>query len=926
MERSFPVQGFKINPNFRRKVDVMGIFTYNRQNHVSLSDDWRVFSQHFHNIGAFTYKKATQSAYFDSNAQRILQTEAVLSKAAYLDLVQKLMAEPVETEQNLYVFKNGAEKRYVKFYRTITDDDDLCFVEETSRRRSQEQADAAEFDAVTNMLQFPAFSSLVQRRMLTAETMHIAALYVEGMDKVSGFLAVNGSNYCMASVAEALNRFAGEHILLSTKSFQNFFVCFENMDESSVRLTLEQMQAAVASCTIADDFGQSIYDTGLSGLKLRVGISTYPEMGDSLSKLIPHAEFALFETQYDSQKSIAWFSQSDFERKKDEYREEQLFSAILADKENIAYHFQPIVNARTGAVVGYEALMRSEHFAPEKILDLATKFGRLYEIEYATLFNCLKFLSEHLGDFNEKKLFINCIPTALLNENDFNTLMLNYAGLFEKTVFEIVEMSDAADEDLQLLKSRTDRIFSTLAIDDYGSGYANTATLLRNLPQYVKIDRCLITDICKDSKKQQLVSSIIEYAHDNQIEVLAEGIEYEDDMKTVIRLGVDLLQGFYLSRPKAFLTTEIQKEIRDRIIETNLEAGTGQRKIYNAHNDEILDLVDLALQNYTDIHIYRHNITIIGDANKQVPMHIAVMDNHSCELKLRNVNLISKDKPTISAGNYAQLSITLEGDNYLDYMGIRVPQGSFFQLLGSGNLTINCSARFGYGIGSDCDNSYGSISMNSTGNVSIICNSDRGVGIGGGKNPDDSEIALETGKISIVVGAPNALGIGCMDGNSIIYTKPDCKLDMEVNGISCVGIGSLSGETHVECRSNISFTAGGSRIVCMGVLNQGIGEVNVENANLHFHVRTNFGTCIGAIGGQVDVTTRNCKVEVNAEGGEVTGIGDAKGSGDVTLEKTELKAFILAGKPHEAGSRGGRLIMQGSSIIADINDQHNTKK
>jgi hypothetical protein len=121
----------------------------------------------------------------------------------------------------------------------------------------------------------------------------------------------------------------------------------------------------------------------------------------------------------------------------------------------------------------------------------------------------------------------------------------------------------------------------------------------------------------------------------------------------------------------------------------------------------------------------------------------------------------------------------------------------------------------------------------------------------------------------------------------------------------------------------VNFSGGGSKVIGIGVLNKGTGSLEISDAKLDFFVRTNFGACIGTIGGEVDVTVTNCKIEVNAEGGEITGLGDAKGSGNVTLDHTELKAYIMAAKPHEAGSRGGQLIMRSSSIIADINDKHN---
>ncbi len=902
----------------------MSIFRMTRQSNVSIAEDWKLFTRLFHNIGSFTYKDSVQTAFFDENSQRILGAAKSMPRAQYRELLQKLTAEPVEGEQNLYLFRAGAEKRYLKIHLTSRSEDEIGFVEEMSRRVGQQIADyrQQDYDDVTSMLRFPAFSNIVQRRFQKAKRIALAALHVSGLDKIADFASANSTNYCMASVAEVLSRFSSENILFATKSFQNFYVCFVDMEEANVRMLLEQMRSAIAECTISDDFGQTIQSSGRLGLKLLVGMAVYPEEGSTLSRLIPYAEFALFESQRSKHNTITRFSMEEYEHKKDEYREEQLFNAIMSENQ-LTYHFQPIVDAHTGNVVAYEALMRNEHFSPQKLLELASKYNRLYDVEYATMFNCMRYLSEHQNAFSNKKLFINCIASSLLNDNDYNELMLTYEDLFEKTVMEIIEQSVASEEDLVLLKSRCHAQGAQIAIDDYGSGYANTASLLRNLPAYVKIDRCLITDICKDAKKQQLVSGIIDYAHDNQIQVLAEGVEEEADLKTVIRLGVDLIQGYYTAKPKPYLLEEISAEVRDVIVNTNLENISGQKKIYNAHNDEVLDLVELALQNYTDIHVFRHTMTIIGDPEKTVPMHISIMENHSCELTLRNVNIISKEKPCISIGSYAQLALTVEGQNSLNYTGIRVPQGSFFRLCGGGDLKIDCYAKFGYGIGGDCDSSYGCITLDSTGKVEIICNSDRSVGIGGGTNPDDSDICLENGEICVHIGSPNGVGIGCADGLSLIYANAGCTLDLDINGISAVGMGSLSGEARISCKTNVTYHGAGTRIIGIGVLNQGTGEVLVADAKLRFFMRTNFGTCIGAIGGKVDVVTKNCKIEVNAEGGEITGIGDAKGSGNVTLEGTELKAYINAGKPHEAGSKTGQLSMRGSMIIADINDSHN---
>lgn len=907
------------------RVKSLGIFSFTRQNRMSLSDDWKIFADMFRHIGAFVYHEATQTAFFDENTQRILGVPRSLPKDEYQACLSKLREYPVPEEQNVYLFKTGAEKRCIRMQITCRTGEELGFIEEMTNRLAVISTDRTEYDMVTNMLNFQAFSSIIQRKLQNAETLCLTALRVTGLGKIADFSSAGDTNNCMASVAEVLHRFADENLIFSVRGFQEFYACFVNTDEQRILMQLEQIRQAVSACTISDNFGQSLQQEKHNHIDLHAGLAFYPAEGSSFRELLACAEFALFETRHDSHHAVIRFSADDFARRKDEYREEQLFDSILHEN-RLSYHFQPIVDAHTGAVAGYEILMRSEHFSPEQILTLAEKYGRLYEIEKATMFNAFQFLSQHQNSFSDRKLFINSVPSALLSESDFNELRITYEDLFEKTVVEIIEQSAASEEMFAILKNRCQEMKAQLALDDYGSGYSSTATLLKYMPRYVKIDMELITDICKNPQKQQLVSGIIDYAHENQIIVLAEGVENEADMKMLIRMGIDLLQGFYLAKPKPYLLEELTKEIRDVIINTNLEESAGVKKIYNVYHDETLDLVDLALQNYTDIHLYRHQVTIIGDPEKTIPMHIAVMDNHSCEVRFRNVHILSQDKPCISIGSYAQLTLIAEGDNSCNYMGIRVPEGAFFHLVGEGSFKVDSYSKFGYGIGGDYDSSYGCISLESTGTVEVICNSDRSIGIGGGMNPDDAEICLNAGSLHVTVGSPNALGIGCSEGNSLIYTSPDCKISLKVNGINSVGMGSMSGNTHVKCYSDVQFSGAGSKVIGIGVLNKGEGEIFTENAELAFHMRTNFGTCIGAIGGNVDVFTRNCKIRVNAEGGEITGIGDAKGSGDVTLEHTELKAYILATKSHEAGSKTGQFSMKGSSIIADVNDQQNIQE
>lgn len=102
-------------------------------------------------------------------------------------------------------------------------------------------------------------------------------------------------------------------------------------------------------------------------------------------------------------------------------------------------------------------------------------------------------------------------------------------------------------------------------------------------------------------------------------------------------------QGYYTSKPKPLFLNKISNDIKDEIIRTNLESRpNGARKVYTAKHDTEIDLLKLALEKYTDIHVYQSKLTIVGDPDKPVKMNIAIMDNHSCELTLKNVNIIAE--------------------------------------------------------------------------------------------------------------------------------------------------------------------------------------------------------------------------------------------------------------------------------------------
>ena len=88
-----------------------------------------------------------------------------------------------------------------------------------------------------------------------------------------------------------------------------------------------------------------------------------------------------------------------------------------------------------------------------------------------------------------------------------------------------------------------------LCLDDFGSGYANLNTVMRLPFSAIKIDRTLLFDICNDKKRAMFYQSIVETFHRMGYSIVSEGVETEEEMSLLSSWGVDMIQGYYFSRP-----------------------------------------------------------------------------------------------------------------------------------------------------------------------------------------------------------------------------------------------------------------------------------------------------------------------------------------------------------------------------------------
>jgi len=232
--------------------------------------------------------------------------------------------------------------------------------------------------------------------------------------------------------------------------------------------------------------------------------------------------------------------------------------STLITKGALTTHFQPIIDLKSNTIYGYESLARGVSddgslIYPDKLFTWAREGDMLFYLDRACRESSLK--SAAVKNIHSK-VFINFIPTAIYDPEHCLQSTVKWAKQLEfdpkNIIFEVIE-SDYV-EDLDHLKRILDFYKSQgfmVALDDVGSGYSSLNMIAKLLPDIVKIDRAIIDQIDTNDINQSIFRAITQIAHENNIIVLAEGIERAEELAFCSVNGADLAQGYYFGRPNA---------------------------------------------------------------------------------------------------------------------------------------------------------------------------------------------------------------------------------------------------------------------------------------------------------------------------------------------------------------------------------------
>jgi diguanylate cyclase (GGDEF)-like protein/PAS domain S-box-containing protein len=354
---------------------------------------------------------------------------------------------------------------------------------------------------------------------------------------------------------------AAGHLIQEAVGTQGTFVARIGGDEFIVSLYGRKSREEVAD--LADRLIQGLsMEYAVSGehiyLSASLGIAFYPQDGDNTEDILKNADSAMYAAK--AKGKSCWCSY-DPHIGEESYKRMILTNSLrkAVERNELSLEFQPLVLCKGFKIVGFEALLRwnsPEHglVTPDRFIPLAEQSGLIHSIGQYVLTEACHFM-KRLNDqgFADLRVAVNISPRQLV-KGDFVEMLcasLAEAGIaadqleIEVTENVLIEsMEESIPKLLQLKKMGVH-----LALDDFGTGYSSL-TYLRHLPvNTLKIDKSFIDPILEDASQEKFVRFIIEMAHSLNMQVVAEGVEQDQQVSKLAMLGCDILQGYVFSRP-----------------------------------------------------------------------------------------------------------------------------------------------------------------------------------------------------------------------------------------------------------------------------------------------------------------------------------------------------------------------------------------
>lgn len=410
----------------------------------------------------------------------------------------------------------------------------------------------AEYDELTGLANRSQFHDRMHHALAQArfykESLALIVFDIDRFKAYNNSLGHHAGDQLLKLAAQRISKVLTSAIIISRTGGNEFAALIKGDEEQAILLTEELQEQMHLPFNI---------DRQELRLTLSAGISCYPVHAHELQVLVNQADQARLSCKSLGGNRTQVYNDSIRQSSLELMRLEQDLRKALESNE-IEVHFQPKLNLKTGQITAAEALARWHHpdqgfVSPAVFIPLAERTGLIESLGLKVLEqSCQQAASWYYQGINvqvavniaaqqlDSGLLVQQVD-ELLNKYELPARMLE----LELTESTLMEDAEAAIVEMQSLRTRG----ISLAIDDFGTGYSSLSYLQRFPLDVLKIDRSfLMTD--QGSKSQgTLTRAIIALGHGLGMKVVAEGVEEQDQLNELKKLGCDFAQGFVISKP-----------------------------------------------------------------------------------------------------------------------------------------------------------------------------------------------------------------------------------------------------------------------------------------------------------------------------------------------------------------------------------------
>ncbi|MDQ3288864.1 MAG: EAL domain-containing protein [Pseudomonadota bacterium] len=427
----------------------------------------------------------------------------------------------------------------------------------TDQKRAEEELRfLANYDLLTGLPNRALLSDRLSEAIVRARRngRRIAVLFLD-LDRfkdINDSLGHAAGDRILRAAAERLQEVAGEANTVARLGGDEFTVVMENIDSAQEALAMAGRLIAAFDAVLNVDERHEVT------ISPSIGISLYPEHAQAPSELLKHADTAMYRAKASGRRTFTLYAdEMDLE-----VRRRATISAALRnvlDRNELRLVYQPRLSLVSGNITGTEALLRWQspeygNISPVQFIPLAEENGMILPIgEWALREACNTLKQWRKQGLHSASMSVNVSALQLLRDDLPGTVsrILSDTGLpAHRLELELTESVIMSNAELTASTLHALRMLGVgLAIDDFGTGYSSLAYLKRLPITTLKIDKEFIDDLTLDPDDEAITSTIIAMARSLGLNVVAEGVDNDAQVRFLRAHGCDEIQGYWLSRP-----------------------------------------------------------------------------------------------------------------------------------------------------------------------------------------------------------------------------------------------------------------------------------------------------------------------------------------------------------------------------------------